>query len=117
MPICQIKTNYRFNADEKKNFCSTIASQAAAVMKKPLPAVMVMLSDEYMYMNESDQTVVFAEFRYLMNFSDDDEKKAFLKEYADKMLDIFIKFTGADPNRIYMQFTEMTPEGAWKYNR
>lgn len=117
MPICQIKTNYKFSEEEKKNFCGTIAAQAASIMKKPLPAVMVMLSDEFMYMNESDQTVVFAEFRYLMNFADQEEKTAFLKEYADKMLDIFTRFTKADPHRIYMQFTEMTPEGAWKYNR
>lgn len=117
MPICQIKTNYMFDDEKRKEFCAALAAEDADILGKPLPAIMVMLSDEYMYMNESEDTVVFAEFRYIKKFPDEDAKKVFLSEYADRMLEIFIRYTGVDPYRVYMQFTEMTPEGAWKYNR
>lgn len=116
MPICQIKTNYVMSPDEKKTFMSAVTSEMSVILEKPIQAVMAMLSDEYMYMNNSDDTVVFAEFRYLKDFSSTDEKTAFLKDFADKMLALFQKYTSVDPYRVYMQFTEMTREGAWKYN-
>ncbi|MCQ2464239.1 MAG: hypothetical protein MJ095_01500 [Oscillospiraceae bacterium] len=115
MPICQIKTNYRFSDEGKKNFLNHMNSELAVILDKPLPAVMSMLSDEYMYMNSSDDTVVFAEFRYLKDFSSAEEKSAFLKDFSDRALRIFQEHTSVNPYRVYMQFTEMTREGAWRY--
>lgn len=43
------------------------------------------------------------------------EKQAFLDRFADRMLALFRQHTGVDPHRIYMQFTEMARESAWKY--
>ena len=115
MPICQIKTNDRFTPEEKTEFLKCMASELAVILDKPLPAVMTMLSEEYMFMNNSDDTVVFAEFRYLKDFATPEEKTAFLKDFADRALALFRKFTSVDPYRVYMQFTEMTREGAWRY--
>lgn len=115
MPICQIKTNFKFSEEEKKIFLNHINSELAVILDKPLPAIMSMLSDEYMYMNNSEDTVVFAEFRYLKDFSSPEEKSAFLKDFSDRALEIFIEHTSVNPYRVYMQFTEMTREGAWRY--
>ena len=115
MPICQMKTNYRFGADERTAFMNEIAETMAELIEKPLPAVMVMLDDFHMLMNNTEDTVFFAEFRYLRDFSDEDEKKQWLGSFADRMLEIIQRYTGVDPYRIYMQFTEMTRESAWKY--
>lgn len=115
MPICQVKTSYNFTPEEKKEFLNEISSEMSVILEKPIQAVMTMLSEEYMYMNKSDDTVLFAEFRYIKNFESAEEKSAFLKSFADRMLEIFIKYTSVDPYRVYMQFTEMTREGAWRY--
>jgi len=115
MPICQIKTNYRFSDDEKKKFLNHMNSELSVILDKPIQAIMSMISDEYMYMNNSDETVVFAEFRYLKNFESAEEKTAFLKDFADRALALFREYTSVNPYRVYMQFTEMTREGAWKY--
>lgn len=115
MPICQIKTNYRFDADKKREFLNHLNLELADILEKPIQAIMSMLSEEYMYMNNSDDTILFAEFRYLRNFSSEEEKKDFLKDFADRALKIFQTYLEINPRRIYMQFTEMTREGAWKY--
>lgn len=93
-----------------------VTSELSVILEKPVQAVMAMLSDEYMYMNNSSDTVLFAEFRYVKNFSSPEEKAEFLKDFADRMLSLFQKHTGVDPYRVYMQFTEMPRDGAWKYN-
>lgn len=115
MPICQLKTNYRFEAEKRTAFMNEIASAMAELMKKPLPAVMVMLDDSHMLMNQSEDTVFFGEFRYLRDFADAEEKRQWLEVFADRMLGIIQHYTGVNPYRIYMQFTEMTRESAWKY--
>lgn len=116
MPIAQMKTNFRFSAPAAKTaFLDEAAAELADILKKPLPAIMVMLDDCSMYMNKSEDTVFFAEFRYILPQEYADNKTAFLKELADRMLSLIRKHTQVDPYRIYMQFTEMTREGAWKY--
>ena len=116
MPIAQMKTNYKFSAPAAKtSFLDETATELADILKKPLPAIMVMLDDCSMYMNKSEDTVFFAEFRYILPQEYADNKAAFLKELADRMLSLIQKHTHVDPYRIYMQFTEMTREGAWKY--
>lgn len=115
MPICQLKTNYKLDAEKRAAFMNEIAAKMAELMEKPLPAVMVMLDDSHMLMNQSEDTVFFGEFRYLMSFADDDEKRRWLQLLADTMLEIIQRYTGVNPYRIYMQFTEMTRESAWKY--
>lgn len=116
MPICQIKTNCEMNLQKKEDFMKCICSELSQILDKPVQAVMAMISDEYMYMNNSSETVLFAEFRYVKNFVSAEEKSAFLKDFADRMLEIFRRFTSVDPYRVYMQFTEMPRDGAWKYN-
>ncbi|MBR3970630.1 MAG: hypothetical protein IKJ87_06075 [Ruminococcus sp.] len=115
MPICQMKTNYKFDSQARTEFMNEIAEEMARLIEKPLPAIMVMLDDRHMLMNQSEDTVFFAEFRYLRDFSDADEKQKWLADFADRMLELIQKYTGVDPYRIYMQFTEMTRESAWKY--
>lgn len=115
MPICQLKTNYRMETRERTDFMNEIAAAMAEFVEKPLPAVMVMLDDFHMVMNRTEDTVFFAEFRYLKDFDDEDQKKQWLEEFAEKMLEIIQRCTNVDPYRIYMQFTEMTRESAWKY--
>ncbi len=102
-------------SQQKEKFMKTVCSELSVILEKPIQAVMAMLSDEYMYMNNSSETVLFAEFRYVKNFSSPEEKADFLKDFADRMLEIFRKFTSVDPYRVYMQFTEMPRDGAWKY--
>jgi hypothetical protein len=116
MPIAQMKTNYKFSSPAAyKGFLDEVASELSEILRKPLPAIMVMLDECPMYMNSSDDTVFFAEFRYILPLEYADDKSAFLKELADRMLGLIQKHTKVDPYRIYMQFTEMTREGAWKY--
>ncbi len=116
MPICQIKTNYEMSQQYKEEFMKCVCSELSQILDKPIQAGMAMVSDEYMYMNNSSETVVFAEFRYVKDFANQEAKSVFLKNFADRMLAIFQKFTQVDPYRIYMQFTEMPRDGAWKYN-
>ncbi len=116
MPICQIKTNFKMNIQKKEDFMKCVCLELSQILDKPVQAVMVMISDEYMYMNNSSETVLFAEFRYVKDFDSAEEKTAFLKDFADRMLEIFRRFTSVDPYRVYMQFTEMPRDGAWKYN-
>lgn len=115
MPICQLKTNFRFNDAARNEFMNEIAAEMADIIKKPLPAIMVMLDDSHMFMNKTEDTVFFAEFRYIKDFENDDEKKKWLDEFAERMLSLIQKYTNVDPYRIYMQFTEMSRESAWKY--
>ena len=117
MPICQMKTNFRMTQDTRKAFLDETAKELSEILKKPLPAVMLMLDDAHMYMNQSEDTVFFAEFRYILPEEYLNAKSAFLKEFADRMLTLFQKYTRVDPYRIYMQFTEMNREGAWRYTR
>lgn len=115
MPICQIKTNYEMNNSERLDFIEELTNSLTDILKKPVPAIMIMISNEIMYMNRTDDTVVFAEFRYVMDFADEEEKKKFLSDFSDRMFDIFRKHTNVNPYRIYMQFTEMPRDGAWRY--
>ncbi|MDD6279394.1 MAG: phenylpyruvate tautomerase MIF-related protein [Oscillospiraceae bacterium] len=115
MPICQLKTNFRFNDAARNEFMNEIAAEMADIIEKPLPAIMVMLDDSHMFMNKTENTVFFAEFRYIKDFENDDEKKKWLDEFAERMLSLIQKYTNVDPYRIYMQFTEMSRESAWKY--
>ena len=111
-----MKTNYRFSSPALRTaFIDEAASELSEILRKPLPTIMVMLDECSMYMNSSEDTVFFAEFRYILPQEYADNKAAFLKELADRMLSIIQKHTHADPYRVYMQFTEMTREGAWKY--
>jgi len=117
MPIAQMKTNYKFAAPElRTEFLDETVRELAEILRKPLPAVMVMLDESPMYMNHSEDTVFFAEFRYILPEECAGDKQGFLKELADRMLALIQKYTSVDPYRIYMQFTEMTREGAWKYS-
>ena len=115
MPIAQMKTNYIMDKAAKTQFLDDAARELSDILRKPLPAVMVMHHDCSMYMNCSDDTVFFAEFRYILPQEYADNKSGFLKELADRMLALIQKHTHVDPYRIYMQFTEMTREGAWRY--
>lgn len=115
MPIAQMKTNYVMDKTEKNMFLDEAARELSDILKKPLPAVMVMLEDYSMYMNSSDDTVFFAEFRYILPEEYTDNKLAFQDEFAKRMLVLIQKHTHVDPYRIYMQFTEMTRESAWRY--
>ncbi|MGN0591992.1 MAG: hypothetical protein ACI4JQ_01950 [Ruminococcus sp.] len=115
MPICQMKTNYKMDCTVRTQFLDDMAKTLSELLEKPIPAVMVMLSEEAMYMNGSEDTVFFAEFRYVKDFSDEQEKACFLKVFADRMLALIQSYTQVDPYRIYMQFTEMPRDGAWKY--
>ena len=115
MPIAQMKTNYKMDELSKKEFLNEVAEEMAKLLKKPLPAVMVMLDDCYMYMNKSEDTVFFSEFRYVMPQEFDGDKSGFMKQFADTMLAVIQKHTKVDPYRIYMQFTEMDRQSAWHY--
>lgn len=116
MPIAQMKTNYSFSSPEaRKSFLDSSAKELAEILRKPLPAIMIMLDDAKMYMNSSEDTVFFAEFRYILPQECADDKAGFLKELADRMLKLIMEHTYVDPHRVYMQFTEMTREGAWRY--
>ncbi len=116
MPIAQMKTNYKFSSDAARtSFLDEAAGELSEILRKPLPAIMVMLDDCSMYMNRSEDTVFFAEFRYILPQECADSKAEFLKGLADRMLSLIQKHTHVDPYRIYMQFTEMTREGAWRY--
>ena len=47
-----MKTNFRFSAPAAKTaFLDEAATELADILKKPLPAIMVMLDDCSMYMN------------------------------------------------------------------
>ena len=116
MPIAQMKTNFKFSsATAKTNFLDEASRELADILKKPLPAIMIMLDECSMYMNQSEDTVFFAEFRYILPQEYADNKSDFLKELADRMLCLIQKHTHVDPHRMYMQFTEMTRESAWRY--
>lgn len=116
MPIAQMKTNYKFDTPASRTaFLDEAAKELSNLLKKPLPAIMIMLDECPMYMNSSEDTVFFAEFRYILPQEYADNKSGFLKELADKMLSLIQRHTHVDPYRIYMQFTEMTREGAWRY--
>lgn len=115
MPICQMKTNFKMDIPARNLFLQETAAELADILRKPLPAIMVMLDEEKMYMNESDDTVFFAEFRYILPDEFRDKKADYLKMFSDRMLGLFRRHTNVDPYRIYMQFTEMNREGAWKY--
>ena len=111
-----MKTNFSFPAPAAKTeFLDEAARELSDILRKPLPAIMIMLDDCSMYMNSSEDTVFFAEFRYILPQEYADDKSGFLKELADRMLALIQKHTHVDPYRIYMQFTEMTREGAWRY--
>ena len=110
-----MKTNFKMSSDAKKLFLDETARELSDILKKPLPAVMVMLDECSMYMNCSDDTVFFAEFRYILPQEYADSKSDFLKILADRMLLLIQKHTKTDPHRIYMQFTEMNRESAWRY--
>ena len=111
-----MKTNFKFASPETRTqFLDEASKELADILRKPLPAIMVMLDQCPMYMNQSEDTVFFAEFRYILPQECAGDKAGFLKELADRMLALIQKHTGVDPYRIYMQFTEMTREGAWKY--
>jgi len=116
MPIAQMNTNFKFSSPAARtSFLDASAKELSDILRKPLPAIMVMLDECPMYMNSSEDTVFFAEFRYILPQEYADNKSGFLKELADRMLSLIQKHTAVDPYRIYMQFTEMTREGAWKY--
>lgn len=115
MPICQLKTNYSFSDATRREFLDEVAKTLSQILDKPLPAVMVMLDDSAMYMNQSEDTVFFAEFRYVQSITDAEEKSVWQNQFADTMLALFQKHTKVDPYRIYMQFTEMPRESAWRY--
>ncbi len=116
MPIAQMKTNFRFSSDSARtDFLDEAAAELSVILRKPLPAIMIILDDCSMYMNKSEDTVFFAEFRYILPQECADCKAEFLKELAERMLSLIQKHTHVDPYRIYMQFTEMTREGAWRY--
>ena len=117
MPIAQMKTNYPMDAAAKRSFLSETAAQMAELLQKPLPAVMVMLDECTMHMNQSEDTTFFAEFRYILPQAYAADKSAFLKLFADKMLTLIQKHTHVNPYRIYMQFTEMNRESAWRYTK
>lgn len=115
MPICQMQTNYKFKADERTAFLNEVSINLSEILEKPLPAVMIMLTDAHMYMNQSEDTVFFAEFRYVKKFDSNDEKSLFLESFSERMLKLIQKYTNVNPYRIYMQFTEMPRDGAWHY--
>lgn len=115
MPICQLKTNYPMDAAAREALLLDTATTAAELLNKPLAAVMAMLDSCDMRMNGTADTVFFAEFRYVLPPEFSKEKQAFLDRFADRMLALFRQHTGVDPHRIYMQFTEMARESAWKY--
>ena len=116
MPIAQMKTNYKFSSPAAyKSFLDEAASELSEILRKPLPAIMVMLDECPMYMNSSEDTVFFSEFRYILPQEYADSKDVFLKELADRMLSLIQKHTHVDPHRVYMQFTEMTRDSAWRY--
>lgn len=115
MPICQMQTNYKFKADERTAFLNEVSITLSEILEKPLPAVMIMLTDAHMYMNQSEDTVFFAEFRYVKKFDSNDEKSLFLESFSERMLKLIQKYTNVNPYRIYMQFTEMPRDGAWHY--
>lgn len=102
-----MQTNFKWNSDKRSAFLVETAKVLSEILEKPIPSVMVMMTDVSMHMNKSEDTVFFTEFRYVKNFTSSDEKAEFLEFFADRMLSLIQKYTCVDPYRIYMQFTEM----------
>ena len=56
MPIAQMKTNYKFPSPELRTaFLDEAAKELSEILRKPLPAIMVMLDQCPMYMNSSEE--------------------------------------------------------------
>lgn len=116
MPIAQMKTNYRFSSTSARNaFLDEAAGELSHILGKPLPAVMLTLDECTMYMDSSEDTVFFAEFRYIPPRSCSGDSTGVSQLISEKMLGIIQKHTKADPRRVYMQFTEMDRRSAWHY--
>jgi hypothetical protein len=109
-----MKTNYRFSSVSARNaFLDEAAGELSHILGKPLPAVMLTLDECTMYMDSSEDTVFFAEFRYIPPHSCGSTGVSQL--ISENMLRLIRKHTNADPRRIYMQFTEMDRQSAWHY--
>ncbi len=110
MPVINFNSNYHFQNGEIEQVAQKFTELASKVLEKPLPAVMFMHSELYMYKAESDDVCGYVEFKYVGSASS--EQKTML---CDGTVEILKKYINADPHRVYINLIENPRENAWKY--
>ena len=109
MPIIQINSNYNFeNKANHDEFISETTKTIAEIIKKPIPAIMIIYKKYEVYINSSNDI----DIKYVNNDNNSLDTHNLL---FDSIMDILVKFTKVDPKRIYMGITETSRENSWRY--
>ena len=113
MPIIQINSNYNFeNKANHDEFISETTNKIAEIIKKPIPAIMIIYKKSEVYINSSNDTAFYIDIKYVNNDNNSLDTHNLL---FDSIMDILVKFTKVDPKRIYIGITETSRENSWRY--
>ena len=111
MPIVQISLNVDLVKHEKQDLLSSVAQLVSQVMEKPIHDVMVSLTMGDFVMQGGFEPAAFIEFRCLSGLQVDDT----MKHLYEGMLGIVQQYAPVDPSRVYVNFFEVRPEHAWRF--
>jgi phenylpyruvate tautomerase PptA (4-oxalocrotonate tautomerase family) len=111
MPIVQISSNVTLSAQERQDLLLSVARLVSEVMEKPIQDVMVSLTAADFAMAGSFEPAAFIDFRCLSGLQVD----GVMARLCHGMLDILRQYAPIDPARVYVNFFEVRPDGAWRF--
>jgi hypothetical protein len=109
MPIVQISSNVDLSG--RQDLLISIAQLVSEVMEKPIQDVMVSFTAADFAMADSFEPAAFIDFRCLSGL----QANGVMARLCQGMVDILRQYAPIDPDRVYVNFFEVRPDGAWRF--
>lgn len=111
MPIVQISSNIDLSAQERQDLLISVARLVSQTLEKPIQDVMVSLTQADFVMDGDFGPTAFIDLRCLSGLQAD----GVMACLCDGLLDILRQYVLIEPSRVYVNFFEVRPEGAWRF--
>jgi phenylpyruvate tautomerase PptA (4-oxalocrotonate tautomerase family) len=111
MPVVQISLNVALAEQEKHDLLLSIARLVSEIMEKPIRDVMVSLTTADFVMEDSFDPAAFVDLRCLSGL----QVEGVTKRLCEGLLDALRRLVPMDSSRVYIHFSEASPEYAWRF--
>lgn len=111
MPVVQISLNVALAGQEKQTLLLSVARLVSEVMDKPIHDVMVSLTMADFVMGGNFEPTAFVDLRCLSGL----QVEGVTQRLCEGMLTSLRRHVPIDPARVYLNFSEVCPEYAWRF--
>ena len=110
MPVISLKINVSLPDIKQEYLCKDIAVEAAKILGKNPDTAMVTYTECSIFLNNTSDNAVFFDIESIG--IDNQEKQSII---CNKLYEILKKYIEIDSSRIFLNFIDVNPSFAWKF--